>query len=78
MKGQLMGDLINAYEAELEANTKAEMAAEAAAWEALSKAEQDRIWEERLERQAARFADLMEYDPDLEDAEDDEDDSEDC
>jgi hypothetical protein len=82
MKGQLMGDLMDAYEAELAAKAKAEMAAEKAAFEALPEDEQERIWQERLERRAAKFADLMDYDPDLEDDEDDEDededDSEDC
>jgi predicted Fe-S protein YdhL (DUF1289 family) len=42
-----------------------------AEWAALTPAQQDKIWEERLERQAAKFADLMEYDAD-EDEEDDQ------
>jgi hypothetical protein len=73
-----MGELMDVYEAELEAKAKAEMAAEKAAFEALPEDEQERIWQERLERQAARFADLMDYDPyAYEDEEEDEDEDED-
>ena len=43
-----------------------------ATWATLTPAQQDKIWEERLERQAARFADLMEYDADEDDDEDEE------
>jgi len=72
-----MGELMDQYEAELAANTKAEMAAEDAAWAALTPAQQDKIWEERLERQAARFADLMEFDAEDEDEDEEEEDKED-
>ena len=75
-----MGELMDVYEAEIEAKAKAEMAAEKAAFEALPEDEQERIWQERLERRAAKFAALMDYDPyaDSEDEdEDDEDEGED-
>ena len=56
---------IEAYEAELLAKAKAEIAAEDAAWAALPQAEKDRINAER----EARFADLMEFDADADDEE---------
>jgi len=56
---------IEAYEAELLAKAKAEIAAEDAAWAALPQAEKDRIDAER----EARFADLMEFDADADDEE---------
>jgi predicted Fe-S protein YdhL (DUF1289 family) len=43
-----------------------------AEWAALTTAQQDKIWEERLERQAAKFADLMEFDAEDEDEEEDD------
>ena len=60
---------IEAYEAELLAKAKAEIAAEDAAWAALPQAEKDRIDAER----EARFADLMEFDADADDEEEDDD-----
>lgn len=60
---------IEAYEAELLAKAKAEIAAEDAAWAALPQAEKDRIDAER----EARFADLMEFDADADDEEEGDD-----
>ena len=67
-----MGDLMDEYEAEREARAKVEMAAEKAAWDALPQAEKDRINAQR----AAKFAALMDFDPDEEEEEEEEEDEE--
>lgn len=73
MKTFLMGDLLDQYEAEQAAKAQVEIAAERAAWDALTQAEKDRISAER----EARFADLMEFDADEEDEEDEDEDEDD-
>jgi hypothetical protein len=68
-----MGDLMDEYEAEREARAKVEMAAEKAAWDALPQAEKDRI---NAQRQA-KFAALMDFDPEADDEEEEDDEEED-
>ena len=67
-----MGDLMDEYEAEREARAKVEMAAEKAAWDALPQAEKDRINAQR----EAKFAALMDFDPDEEEEEEEDEEEE--
>jgi len=67
---EFMGDIFAEEEAKRLAEGRAEIAAEKAAWEALSQAERDRISKDRADRYEEMFELAQEDDEDEQDEED--------